>query len=68
MSKIIDKKLQHMSESDSEDSMDEGDSETSVDVGLIDTEVDNLTLEERRLSRILLKAPFFPNKVGGKPA
>lgn len=42
--------------------------ETSVDVGLIDDEVDSLTPEDRKLLAIRLSSPFFPSKVGGKPA
>lgn len=46
-------------------------SETSVDVGLIDdTEdlINTLSVEDRKLLAIRMSSPFFPSKVGGKPA
>lgn len=58
------------SDSDSDASIDENESnETSVDVGLIDDyDPEDLDQEELNLTRVLVKSPFFPSKVGGKPA
>ena len=42
---------------------------TSVDVGLVDdTDPSELDADELALTRVLLTSPFFPSKIGGKPA
>lgn len=52
-------------ESDSEDEELE---ETNVDVGLIEDDPEELNPEDRKLAAMRLRSPFFPSKVGGKPA
>jgi hypothetical protein len=57
------------SDSDSERaSADEGDEEKRVDVGFLQDALSELGEREKRLGRMVLKSPFFPSKVGGKPA
>lgn len=59
------------SDTDSDNSIEENEAnETSVDVGLIDDfdDSEELSSDELALSRLMLKSPFFPSKVGGKPA
>lgn len=53
------------SDSDSEIELE---NEKGVDVGLIDLDLDEMTSEELKSYRIHLRSPFFPSKVGGKPA
>jgi hypothetical protein len=56
-------------DSDSDLSLHEEDfADTSVDVGLIDLDLDEMTPDELKLYRIQMRSPFFPCKVGGKPA
>lgn len=55
-------------ESDSDDETIEISNETNVDVGLIDIDCDDLSPNDLKLCRIKLRSPFFPSKVGGKPA
>jgi hypothetical protein len=56
------------SDSDSERLSIEEDEEQRVDVGFLQDALAGLSDHEKRLSRIVLKSPFFPSKVGGKPA
>ena len=56
-------------DSDSDMSLNEDDfKETSVDIGLLDADLDDLTSDELKLFHIQMRSPFFPCKVGGKPA
>lgn len=69
MSKIQVKKPNSDIEQDSDSDIDFDDmAESKVDVGYIDTSLDELSEKELNLYRIQMKSPFFPNKVGGKPA
>lgn len=69
MSKIQVKKLNSELEPDSDSDMDLDDlAQSRVDVGYIDTNLDELNEKELQLYRIRMKSPFFPCKVGGKPA
>lgn len=68
---ITKKAVDYSSSSDDEENEDENNNEkeTSVDVGLIDDEeIDSLKPEDRQLLAMRLSSPFFPSKVGGKPA
>lgn len=43
--------------------------ETSVDVGYIDPDLyPESTFDERKMTKTLLKSPFFTSKIGGKPS
>lgn len=45
------------------------DTETSVDVGYIDPDLyPESTPEERKLTKTLMKSPFFTSKIGGRPS
>ncbi|RNA31608.1 Programmed cell death 2 [Brachionus plicatilis] len=69
MSKIQVKKMNSEIEQDSDSDIDYDDlTQSSVDVGYIDTSMEELSEKELQLYRIQMKSPFFPNKVGGKPA
>jgi len=62
-------KNQILNESDSDSDVSISEGETAIDVGLIDdVEDEELTQDELKLSRLLMRSPFFPSKVGGKPA
>lgn len=66
MSKIkVDPSLQM--DSDSDEELENG-VETSVDVGVIEVDDEDLEDEEFKLDKIHLRSPFFPSKLGGKPA
>ncbi len=61
------KKVENDSDSDSDISLN-GEDEY-VDVGYIDDEnASELTADDLKLDRILLRSPFFTSKIGGKPA
>jgi hypothetical protein len=56
-------------DSDSDLSIHEEDfADKNVDVGLIDLDLDEMSPAELQLYRIQMRSPFFPCKVGGKPA
>ena len=42
--------------------------QSSIDVGLIYLDAEYLSTQELRLYRMQMQSPFFPSKVGGKPA
>jgi pre-rRNA-processing protein TSR4 len=63
------RKIENDSDSDSDISLDGENNESSVDVGFIDDEnTEELTSDDLKLDRILLRSPFFASKIGGKPA
>ena len=63
------KKIENDSDSDSDISLDGNNEESCVDVGYIDDEnTEELTPDDLKLDRILLRSPFFTSKIGGKPA
>lgn len=56
-------------DSDSDLSLCEEDfKENQVDIGILDVDLSDLSEDELKLFRIQMKSPFFPSKVGGKPA
>ncbi|CAF0813214.1 unnamed protein product [Brachionus calyciflorus] len=56
-------------ENDSDSDIDFEDlADSSVSVGYIDTNFEELDEKELELYRIQMRSPFFPSKVGGKPA
>ena len=62
------KKVENDSDSDSDLSFCD-EYEAGVSVGLIDdSNLDELTAEDLKLDRILMRSPFFLSKIGGKPS
>ena len=63
------KKVENDSDSDSDMSLNGDTNESFVDVGFIeDDNVEDLTADDLKLDRIILRSPFFTSKIGGKPA